>query len=65
MAPSTKLILNRRGICAYIGEDANYFPLLVKDGLPAYRTSKNGRWKARVEDLDKWIDLQAKKYLKH
>ena len=60
-----KLIITRREICKYVGENSNDFISLIKNrDLPAYRTKPNSTWKARVEDLNLWIDKQAERYLK-
>ena len=54
------LVITRRAICSYVGENQNDFKYLIDaKSLPAWRTKANGTWKARKVDLNHWIDLQA------
>jgi len=52
-------------ICAFIKEDPKKITYLVKnEGLPAWKRSISGQWRALNIDLYGWMIAQRKKYLK-
>ncbi len=55
---------DRAEICRAVGipvKSINYF--VENHGLPAFKIDGRGGWKARPEDLQRWIAEQAKKYI--
>jgi len=57
------LISGADNICEIIGENKdNIGHLVAQEGLPAWKRSKKGPWKAHPDDLKKWAKEQAEKY---
>jgi hypothetical protein len=60
-----KILKGAEEIAGFIKEDVNQIPHLVKDeGLPAWKRTYRGPWRALDIDLCRWLLSQRKKYLK-
>lgn len=52
-------------ICAFVKEDHKSINELVKnEGLPAWKRSESGPWRALNIDLQRWMVHQRNKYMK-
>lgn len=62
---NVKILKGADNICQFIKEDPKRINELVKcEGLPAWKRSDTGTWRALDIDLYQWMIFQRKKYLK-
>jgi len=52
-------------ICGYVKENPdNIVHLVEHEGLPAWKRSENGTWRAINIHLDDWLIFQSRKHIK-
>ena len=58
------LYRDRNEICRAVGIPVKAITYYVENhGLPAWKIEGKGGWKARPQDLERWIAEQAQKYI--